>query len=213
MTQPIGVILAGGQAQRMGGGDKGLLDLGGRRMLEEVIARLAPQCGAVILNANGPPERFFAFGVPVIADGLAGYLGPLAGVLAGMDHAAQAGASHIVTVAADTPFYPVDLVTGLQSAAQSTGNPIALAATRDGGRMIRHPTFGLWPVNLREDLRQALLAGLSKIVLWAEPHGVAFAEFSHLGADPFFNVNTAEDLAKAREIWQAQRLRAQSAHP
>lgn len=208
MTQPIGVILAGGRAQRMGGGDKGLLDLGGRLMLDEVIARLAPQCGSVILNANGPPERFAGFGLGVVADGLAGSLGPLAGVLAGMDHAAAVGASHIVTVAADTPFFPADLVARLEYAARSEGKPIALAATRERGRVIRHPTFGLWPVSLREDLRQALVAGVSKIVLWAEPHGMALAEFPILGMDPFFNVNQAEDLAKAREIWQGQRLRA-----
>ena len=158
MNGPLGVILAGGQARRMGGGDKGLLTLGNRSILERVIARLGPQVSDMALNANGNPERLGDFGLPVISDTVEGFVGPLAGVLAGMEWAAGQGATHIVTVAADTPFFPDDLVARLLSSANSTGKPIALAATPDPERgMNRHPTFGLWPVALRDDLRLSLI--------------------------------------------------------
>ncbi|RRH78205.1 molybdenum cofactor guanylyltransferase MobA [Falsigemmobacter faecalis] len=201
MSKPLGVILAGGLARRMGGGDKGLLDLGGQTILGEVIARLAPQCAGLVLNANGQTGRFSGFGLPVIPDGIPGFPGPLAGVLAGMERAADLGLSHILTAAADTPFMPRDLGARL-SAALSPGRPIALAATREGERLIRQPVFGLWPVALRGDLRQAIEGGLSKIVLWTDRHGTALAEFDPGPPHPFFNVNTPEDLAEARAIWQ-----------
>ena len=196
MKAPFGVILAGGLATRMGGGDKGLLPLGDSTILGHVIERLAPQVDAVALNANGDPDRFSAFALPVLADSVGGYVGPLGGVLAGLDWAAERGATHVVTAAADTPFFPGDLVPRLLSAAENQGKPIALARTQDG----RHPTFGLWPVDLREDLRTALTEGMRKVVLWTDGHGTAYADFPSDGFDPFFNVNTPEDLEKARTL-------------
>ncbi len=194
MSAPLGVILAGGLATRMGGGDKGLLQLGDQSILDHVIARLAPQVGDLALNANGDPARFATLGMPVIADSIAGYAGPLSGVLAGLDWAATQGVDHIVTAAADTPFLPCDLVPQLQLAAERAGVDIALAATPDG----RQPTFGLWPVRLRTDLREALEGGLRKVVLWTSKHGAATAEFPDSAA--FFNVNTPTDLETARDM-------------
>ncbi len=196
MTRPVGVILAGGRATRLGGGDKGLLALvEGRSILDQVIARLAPQVAAMALNANGDPNRFAPLGLPVLADSVGGFVGPLAGVLAGLDWAAQSGADRIVTVAADTPFFPRDLVARLERAAEGMPHPLVLAATPDG----RQPTFGLWPVALRDDLRDALRGGLRKVVMWTDRHGGREALFDAAG-DPFFNVNTPEDLARAREM-------------
>ena len=194
MTQPLGVILAGGQATRMGGGDKGLLTLGGSTILSHVIDRLGPQVAGLALNANGDAARFADLGLPVIPDSIEGFAGPLSGVLAGLDWAASQGATHIVTAAADTPFFPCDLVPQLMLAAEQAGTDIALAATPDG----RHPTFGLWPVALRDDLRIALQDGLRKVVLWTDKHGCAMAQFPDDAA--FFNVNTPDDLAKARAM-------------
>ncbi|MFW8635744.1 molybdenum cofactor guanylyltransferase MobA [Cribrihabitans pelagius] len=200
--KPLGVILAGGQATRMGGGDKGALVVGGRSMLDRVIVRLGPQVERLVLNANGDAARFAEYGLPVVADSLPDYPGPLAGVLAGMEWAAAQGASHIVTAAADTPFFPEDLVARLTRAAERASTPIALAATYEGGRANRHPTFGLWPVNLRADLRAALEGGLRKVVLWTDKHGAATAAFED-GA--FFNVNTPEDLTEAeRRVAEGQ---------
>ncbi|MDG1378012.1 MAG: molybdenum cofactor guanylyltransferase MobA [Yoonia sp.] len=194
MSAPLGVILAGGLATRMGGGDKGLLQLGDQSILDHVIARLTPQVDYLALNANGDPARFAALKMPVIADSIADYAGPLSGVLAGLDWAAAQGADHIVTAAADTPFLPCDLVPQLQFAAERAGVDIALAATPDG----RQPTFGLWPVRLRADLREALEGGLRKVVLWTSKHGAATAEFPDSAA--FFNVNTPTDLETARDM-------------
>ncbi|MFV0513454.1 MAG: molybdenum cofactor guanylyltransferase MobA [Jhaorihella sp.] len=198
MKQPLGIILAGGQATRMGGGDKGLLALGGRPLLSHVIDRLAPQVAGLALNANGDPARFDGFGLPVLADSIEGFAGPLAGVLAGLDWAAARGGDAIVTAAADTPFFPCDLVPRLLLAAEGMAAPLALAATPDPERgRVRHPTFGLWPVALRDDLRAALQGGLRKVVLWTDRHGGREALFPVVGADPFFNVNTPADLARA----------------
>ena len=194
-----GVILAGGRATRMGGGDKGLLALGARPILAHVIDRLAPQVGPLALNANGDPARFAAFGLPVLPDGVPGFAGPLAGVLAGLDWAAAEGAEAIVTAAADTPFFPRDLAARLAAAAAAEGVPLAMAVT--GGD--RHPTFGLWSVALRDDLRRGLGRGLRKVVAWTEPHGCARADFGD--PDAFFNVNTPEDLETARDLLAAAR--------
>lgn len=194
MKQPFGVILAGGQARRMGGGDKALLPLGGDTLLGHVIARLEPQVANLALNANGDPDRFASFGLPVLGDSIDGFAGPLAGVLAGMDWAADRGADHIVTAAADTPFFPPDLVPRLLLAVETSGHPIALAKTESG----RHPTFGLWPVVLRDDLRSALASGVRKVVAWTDMHGAASAEFPSGVLDPFFNVNTPEDMKMAK---------------
>jgi molybdopterin-guanine dinucleotide biosynthesis protein A len=194
MNQPYGVILAGGQATRMGGGDKGLLPLGKGTIISSVIERLEPQVAGMALNANGEPARFDALGLPVVADSIAGFAGPLSGVLAGLDWAAGNGISHIVTVAADTPFFPCDLVPQLILAAERSDAGLALAATPGG----RQPTFGLWPVALRDDLRAALKDGLRKVVLWTDKHGGAMAEFPDDAA--FFNVNTPDDLRKAEAM-------------
>ncbi len=196
MTPPVGVILAGGRATRMGGGDKGLLPLGNVALLDRVIARLSPQVAQLALNANGDAARFDAVGLPVLPDSVDGFVGPLAGVLAGLDWGASQGADTIVTAAADTPFFPADLVPRLQLAAEGMAAPLALAASANG----RHPTFGLWPVALRDDLRTALAGGVRKVVLWTDQHGAATAEFPGADPDPFFNVNTPEDLAQA-EAW------------
>jgi len=209
MTMPLGVILAGGQATRMGWCDKGLLSLGGTSLLQRVIDLLAPQVGAVVLNANGDPARFSSVGLPVIPDSIAGFPGPLAGVLAGLDWAAEQGADTIVTVAADTPFFPTNLVAHLRDVADGMGHPLVLAATPRGTEktksmsksgLIRHPTFGLWPVALRDDLRAALRDGISKVVIWTERHGGREAVFPTDNGDPFFNVNTPEELETAQAL-------------
>jgi len=201
MKQPLGVILAGGLARRMGGGDKGRLLVAGQSLIARVVDRLAPQVAGLAVNANGDPARFADLGLPVLPDSIAGYPGPLAGVLAGLDWAAGQGATHIVTAAADTPFLPEDLVARLLLAAEGAGTGIALAATPDPDRgPIRHPTFGLWPVALRDDLRAALAGGLRKVVMWTDRHGAETALFPATPFDPFFNVNTPEDLARAEEI-------------
>jgi molybdopterin-guanine dinucleotide biosynthesis protein A len=197
-TGIFGVILAGGQAVRMGGGDKCLLELGGRPILAHVVERLAPQVGALALNANGDPARFAAFGLPVLPDGIAD-AGPLAGVLAGLDWAEGRGARAIVTAAGDTPFLPRDLVTALRAAAHAADRSLAMAMTPGAAGFDAHPTFGLWPVALREDLRAALAAGTRKVAAWAEAQDCARAIFHDRG-EPFFNVNTPEDLARAQGL-------------
>lgn len=199
MKQPLGVILAGGQATRMGGGDKGVRILGGQSLLSRVEARLAPQVADVALNANGDAARFADMELPVIPDTIEGFAGPLAGVLAGLDWAAAQGADTIVTAAADTPFFPCDLVPQLLLASEGMTYPLVLAATLDPKRgCARHPTFGLWPVALRDDLRAALAGGLRKVVLWTDQHDGREALFPD--EDAFFNVNTPDDLARAEEM-------------
>ena len=197
---PLGVLLAGGQARRMGGGDKGRLELSGRSLFAHVIDRLAPQVSGLALNANGDPDRFADLNLPVISDPIEGFAGPLAGVLAGLDHGAVQGADWIVTAAADTPFLPRDLVSRLQAASEAKGGAIALAATvPSGGELTLHPTFGLWPVALREDLRAALQAGTRKVVAWTERHNAGDAVFPSAALDPFFNINRPEELLRASE--------------
>lgn len=201
-----GIILAGGRATRMGGQDKGLLSLAeGHCLLNEVVARLTPQVEAIAINANGDPERFAAFDFEVLPDSIDGFVGPLAGVLAGLDWAAGHGYTHVVSVAADTPFFPETLTRMLRENAGISG--LALAASRDeSGKLWRQPTFGLWPVTLRDDLRGALIEGLRKIVIWTDRHDAGLAEFpmDNNGNDPFFNVNTPEDLQIARNIHGAK---------
>lgn len=193
-----GVILAGGRATRMGGGDKGMREVAGQRLIDHVIGRLGPQVARLAINANGDPARWAGFGLPVLADGLEGQPGPLAGILAGMDWAAEQGFAAVVSVAADTPFFPRDLVCGLHAAAGPRG--VAIAASRDEtGRVRNHPTFGLWPVALRHDLRAALAGGMRKVGFWADLQAAGRGLFA-APADPFFNVNTPEDLALAERI-------------
>ncbi|MEM1298046.1 MAG: molybdenum cofactor guanylyltransferase MobA [Pseudomonadota bacterium] len=193
-----GIILAGGQARRMGGGDKALLEVAGRPLLAHVIDRLAPQVAEVAINANGDATRFDAFGLPVVSDTVEGFVGPLGGVLAGMRWAATRGHTHIASAAADTPFFPSDLVEKLLAAKGS--QPICMAATEDPERgLSEHPTFALWPVDLADDLENALTkSNMRKVIVWTSRHGCARAVFP--GDYPFFNVNTPEDLARAEEI-------------
>ncbi|MDE0307227.1 MAG: molybdenum cofactor guanylyltransferase MobA [Albidovulum sp.] len=194
-----GVILAGGRARRMGGGDKSLLALGKGTILDSVVERLSAQVDPIALNANGDPSRFERVGLPVVPDSFPGRCGPLAGVLAGMEWAIEEGARHIVTVAADTPYFPRDLVARLLQASEIEGHPIALASSvhAEAGRKL-HPTFGYWPVELRESLNSSLSQGIRKVIQWTDIHGVAIAEFANGEFDPFFNINTPEDLEFAR---------------
>ncbi|MEM9097966.1 MAG: molybdenum cofactor guanylyltransferase MobA [Pseudomonadota bacterium] len=204
MVRLAGVILAGGLARRMGGGDKAIRTVAGRPLLAHVIDRLRPQVEALALNANGDPERFATYGLPVIADTVEGFVGPLGGVLSGLRWAERGGFSHIVTAAADTPFFPSDLARRLIDAVERENQPIALAATTDPKRgLSEHPTFGLWPVALADNLEEALTVGqMRKVIVWTSRHGAARAVFDDAGAYPFFNVNTPEDLAEAERIAQ-----------
>ncbi|MEM9146531.1 MAG: molybdenum cofactor guanylyltransferase MobA [Pseudomonadota bacterium] len=196
-----GVVLAGGLARRMGGGDKTLLHLGDRPLLGHVLARLRPQVAGLAINANGDPDRFSSYGHPVIPDTLTGFLGPLAGVLAGLRWAAGERHSAIVTAAGDTPFFPTDLVRRLSDAV-TPEHQIAMAATDEPDRgLSEHPTFAFWPVALADDLEDALTrGGLRKIIVWASRHGLARVEFP--GSLHFFNVNTPLDLAEAERLAQ-----------
>ncbi len=194
-----GIVLAGGLARRMGGGDKGLRPVGGRPILERVIERARPQVAALALNANGDAQRFAALGLPIVPDDVADNPGPLAGILAGMEWAAIAipEAGYLASFAGDTPFLPPDLVPRLAAALTRGGAEMACAAS--GGRL--HPVFGLWPVAARADLRRALVEeGVRAVEAWARRHRLAVVEFSAVPLDPFFNVNTADDLAEAERI-------------
>jgi len=195
----LGLVLAGGLARRMGGGDKPLIDIGGAPILDRVLARLAPDCTQIILNANGDPGRFASYRLPVVADDVPGFAGPLAGILAGLDWAAQnrPDLAWLASAPADCPFLPSDLVPRLHAARVMQGAPLACA--RSGTQ--RHPVVGLWPVALRGDLRHALVnEGLRKIEAWTARHGVALAEWPAEPIDPFFNVNTPEDVAEAQRL-------------
>lgn len=192
-TSDCAVILAGGQARRMGGGDKGRLMLGEYSLIHRVVDRITPQVSAVVLNANGDLNRFSDIGLPVVADSLTDFPGPLAGVLAGMDWAAEQGYEWLISVAADTPCFPTDLAIRL---AQSD-TPVVLAATPDPIRgRLPQPTFGRWKVSLREELRLALNDGVRKIRQWTQAHGESLVVFE---TDDFFNINTPEDLAWAEQ--------------
>ena len=195
----LAVILAGGLSSRMGGQEKTLLSLSGEPLIAHAIRRLKPQVERIAINANGNPSRFAQFDLPVIADITKGSQGPLAGILTGLTKAHELGFDEIVTAAGDSPFIPGDLVARLRSACDTTDSArIALAATKDLDRGLRrHPTFGLWPVDLADDLQQALVAGTRKVVSWADQHGVAVAEFGTGPPDPFFNVNRPDDLVQA----------------
>jgi molybdopterin-guanine dinucleotide biosynthesis protein A len=203
MTATLGLVLAGGLARRMGGGDKALLQIGDETILARTLARFAPQCARVILNANGDPARFGFTGLPVVADDIAGFAGPLAGILAGLDWAARHApeAEWIASVPGDCPFLPRDLVARLHVAREADGTPLACARSGDW----RHPVAGLWRVDLRGDLRHAVeVEDLRKIEVWTARHGVAIAEWPDRPVDPFFNVNTPEDLAEANRIAAAE---------
>jgi molybdopterin-guanine dinucleotide biosynthesis protein A len=198
-TPTLGLVLAGGLARRMGGGDKPLTQIGGATILSRVLERLKPQCTRLILNANGDPARFAATGLPVIADDVPDFAGPLAGILAGLDWAAAHApeVAYVASVPGDCPFLPRDLVRRLHDARAGSGQPLACA--RSG--TWRHPVVGVWPVALRADLRHALTKeDLRKIESWTARHGVALADWPAEPVDPFFNVNTPEDAAAAERL-------------
>jgi molybdenum cofactor guanylyltransferase len=199
-TEPVlGLVLAGGLARRMGGGDKPLRSIAGMTILDRVLARLKPQCQTIILNANGDPARFASTGLPVVPDNVPGFAGPLAGILAGLDWAAEhaPGVEWIISVPGDCPFLPKDLVTRLAAVRSANGRPLACARSGEW----RHPVVGLWPTSLRTDLRRALTEeGLRKIEVWTARHGVAVADWPNEPVDPFFNVNTPEDAAAAERL-------------
>ncbi|MDR3437057.1 molybdenum cofactor guanylyltransferase MobA [Telmatospirillum sp.] len=196
MTEPVAaVLLAGGQARRLGGIDKMLIKIGGQTLLDRVASRIRPQVSAMLLSANGDPARFVGCGIPVRADVVAGYAGPLAGILTGLEwlRDEHPEISWLASVATDTPLIPEDYVARLLHAVQSTGADVACAQSGD----IRHPVQGLWPVRLAADLRRALTEeGLHEIGAWADRHKVAKACWQGGAADPFFNINNREDVVR-----------------
>ena len=195
----LGVLLAGGLARRMGGGDKPMRTIGGRTILERAIARLKPQCDGLILNANGDPARFAAFGLPIIADTVADFPGPLAGILAALDWAAadRPEVKWMLSAAADCPFLPHDLVVRLHRGLVEQNAELAVAAS-DGQS---HPVIGLWSVSLRDELRQALVVeDVRKIDRWTARYRLATMTWPVRPLDPFFNANTVEDIAEAERL-------------
>jgi molybdopterin-guanine dinucleotide biosynthesis protein A len=195
----LGLVLAGGLARRMGGGDKARITIGGITILHRVLACLARQCISLVINANGDPARFADAQLPVVADSVPDFAGPLAGILAGLDWVARQmpDCEWLASVPGDCPFLPNDLVARLHAARVAAGAPLSCARSGEW----RHPVVGLWPLALREDLRRALVAeGLRKIEIWTARYGVAIAEWPAEPVDPFFNVNTPEDAAKAEAM-------------
>jgi len=195
----LGLVLAGGLARRMGGGDKARLRIGGKTILQRVLACLKPQCERVIINANGDPARFADTGLAVVADTIPDFAGPLAGIVAALDWAAahMPAAEWLLSVPGDCPFLPKDLVTRLHEARAAAKAPLACARSGEW----RHPVVGLWPSALREDLRQAVTGeGLRKIEIWTARHGVAIADWPPQPVDPFFNVNTPDDRTRAEAL-------------
>ena len=209
MTRPgdiAGIVLAGGRATRLGGGDKPLRPLGGRPMLAHILERLGPQVGAVAISANGDPARFAEYGLPVLADE-GRQAGPLSGILSGMAWAKSEGGDKVLTVAGDTPVFPVDLAARLAAAVAVHDNHIAVAAS-DGRR---HPVFALWPVSLEADLSEFLAESASlSVSAFLERHETVSVDFPMLSIagktiDPFFNVNTPQDLAEAEAIVRGEK--------
>ncbi|TWA60480.1 molybdenum cofactor guanylyltransferase [Azospirillum baldaniorum] len=201
-----GVLLAGGLSRRMGGGDKSLRTLGGRSILERIVATVRPQVGPLVLNANGDPARFAAFGLPVAADVVEGFAGPLAGVLTGMEWA-RANAPDcrwLASFATDAPFIPDDLVARLAAAVEREGADLACA--RSDGQ--EHPVFGLWRVDLADDLRRAMVEeDMRKVDAWTARYRLAVADFASDPVDPFFNTNRPDDLAEAERLMAAGLVR------
>ena len=196
--------MAGGQSRRMGGGDKCLRPLDGKPILKHVIDRVRPQVAPLLLNANGDPERFAAFGLPVVEDVVGDFAGPLAGVLTGLEWAADQAptCTWLASFATDAPFLPEDLVARLLAAVEAEGADMACAAS--GGR--DHPVFGLWPVRLRGELRRAMVEeGIRKVDAWTARFKLARVAFPPIETpagplDSFFNTNRPEDLAEAERL-------------
>jgi molybdopterin-guanine dinucleotide biosynthesis protein A len=197
----FGLVLAGGLARRMGGGDKALLEIGGVTILDRVLATLSAQTVGIIINANGDPQRFADTGLTVVPDNVPDHPGPLAGILAGFDWLAAQnnGVEWMLSVPGDCPFLPDDLVERLHAARRRMGSGVPLACARSGEW--RHPVVGLWPLALREDLRHALTKeDLRKIEVWTARHGIAVADWPDQPVDPFFNVNTPDDAKRAGQL-------------
>jgi molybdopterin-guanine dinucleotide biosynthesis protein A len=198
----LGVILAGGLARRMGGGDKGLQQLGGQPILQRIIDRLGPQVDGMILNANGDPARFAAWGLPVAGDAVDGFVGPLAGVLAGLAwaQANRSDVTDIVTVPGDGPFLPRDLVARMVVERDRAGADLACAVSAGQA----YPVVGLWPVRLQDDLRRAVVEeDIRKVDRWTARHKLVQVDFPAHPVDPFFNANAPEDLAEAERLLAA----------
>jgi molybdopterin-guanine dinucleotide biosynthesis protein A len=199
VPETLGVVLAGGRARRMGFADKTRIIIGGSTILDRVIARLAPQCRRLIVNANGDVASFAETKLAVVADSVPGYAGPLAGILAGLDWASEHAPdiAWMVSVPGDGPFLPRDLVARLHTA--RTESSAALACAGSGRRL--HPVVGLWPVNLRKELRRALTdEGVRKVEEWSSRYERAIAEWPTDPVDPFFNVNTPAEAAEAERL-------------
>ncbi|MET0968234.1 MAG: molybdenum cofactor guanylyltransferase MobA [Tardiphaga sp.] len=195
----VGVVLAGGLARRMGGGDKPMRSIGGRSILARVVERVAPQCDGLIVNANGDATRFANVGLTVVGDDIADFPGPLAGILAALDWtaAARPDVEWVVSVAGDCPFLPRDLVTRLHDARTATDAELAVATSAGQA----HPVIGLWHVPLRHALRHALVVeDIRQVGRWTARYGLAQAAWSVDPVDPFFNANTADDLAQAERL-------------
>jgi molybdopterin-guanine dinucleotide biosynthesis protein A len=195
----VGAILAGGLARRMGGGDKSLRSIGGRTALERIIDRLSPQVRRIILNANGDPWRFDAFHLPVVSDSLPDNAGPLAGVLAALDWAESVDPSFtwVLTLPGDAPFIPRDLVSRLHAAREATAATLACAASHDR----THPVIALWPISIRNELRHAVAdLGIRKIEAFTQRYQRTTVDWPVTPVDPFFNVNTPDDLAQANRL-------------
>lgn len=195
----FGVLLAGGLGRRMGGGDKFMQPLAGRPLLAHVIERARPQVAGLIINANGDPARLASYRLPVAADVVEGFVGPLAGILTGLEwvRAHVPGCGWLASFATDTPFFPDNLVARLLDSVRAEEADIGCAAS--GGRT--HPVFGLWPVALAPALRLAVTTeGVRKIDAWTARYRVAIARFFSDPYDPFFNVNEAADLQRAEAL-------------
>ena len=199
MEDVAGVLLAGGQSRRMGGGDKCLLDLGGKTILERVIERINPQVESLVLSANGDISRFDQFGLPIVADAIPGFVGPLAGILAGLQwaKAKEAAYSWIVSIPTDTPFIPDNLVISLKKAAFDFNCDLTCAVSR--GR--KHPAVGIWPLTLIDQLESALVKEkIRKIDLWTSRYNLVEVKFENQTVDPFFNINNPDDLKEAERL-------------
>lgn len=195
----IGLILAGGQARRMGGADKAFLKLGRETLITRAIARARPQVDELIVNANGDPKRFASLGCEVIPDRIGGFLGPLAGILSGFEwmRANRPDARWLASFACDCPFFPTDMVEKLIAEAQSRGVQIAIAAS--GGR--HHPVFAVWSASLPVTSESVLSGeGLRKMDDFVAGFPNIRVAFPSTSVDPFFNINTLDDLARAEEI-------------
>ena len=212
MTSPenvLGVLLAGGLSRRMGGGDKGLMPLGGEPVMAHALSRLKDQTNQTIVNANGDPNRFSRFELPVVPDTIDGFAGPLAGVLAGLRYAEKMKGkpTFIASVAADTPFFPDDLI---QRFLEKAATPTTVVLATSNGR--RHPTFGLWPVSLADDLEDWLSHEENrKVMAWVHRHDWAEADFEMYNwqeetIDPFFNINTPDDFTLAQNLLKESTL-------